>query len=1063
LRHPAQSGSAPSPPHAYTPRHLAEKILSSKSALEGEIKQVTVLFADVANYTALAHRLGPEEMHFIMKQLFDLLLDEVHRFEGTVNQFLGDGIMALFGAPIAHEDHAHRALHAALNMQDALQRWSATIEQEKEISITMRIGVNTGPVVVGSIGDDLRMDYTAVGDTTNLAARMQQIAEPGCIFVTDETRLLTEGYFEFHGCGKTEVKGESEPVEVYELTGLGEVRDKIDAARRLGLSKLVGRTQELSLMRSAFQDVQRGNGRVLYVSGEAGIGKSRLVLEFKETLAGEDLELFEWYCRAFGQGIPYHPLRETLGQYCTVTVGDTEEEIREKIGSGCGQMISSHLPGSMSSEEKTEMVSICVRSILSDKIRADLAEHVEPERQRQATFEALEAWLLAEDATKPTVLILEDVQWIDQATEEFLRYLVADVARTPLLLICSSRSTRPPAGLEQSGYTHIALEELPPPDSEELTRFLLGPSRADGAIVESILAKAGGNPLFIEEVVRSIREDEHLVPFSVPNTIQGIISARIDRLDEVLKSVLQAASVIGKEFALRLLERVVPLDADLPGHLQELESREFIRLSAQAPELRYTFKHKLFQEVIYNSLLSKRQQELHHLIGRSMEELYEGQLEEHAELLAHHYLQSHQDPEKALHHLEMAGAKAAGLFSTHDAMAFYEQALQLVRARPATEENLAKEVDLILRIAQVSYYEHVEQNIKNLRRALNISRTLGDEERLGQIYHWLGGNYFLRGDQDKAIACYEQCIALEEKLGNSRMVALSYSALGRSYFFQAKFEQAIQHLRTSADAIQQMGLKEELSYTYGFLGMTHGLRGEWDEAFRYCWEGLAIAEEIDIPNRIGAAHVYLAMVYAQKGEWDEAHASCRHSIEMGEKSGNPHYLVAAYAWLGLAEVKKGELDDAEEHLEYSVTLAAEIGTKSLTGWAHFALARLHLARGDLERAMHYCHESVQEALEMENGWREGEAYCVLAEIYMRQPSPNWKRAERFYTDSIRTLEEVQAQPSLARSHLSFGQAYQVRGDSQKAREHVGKALEMFREFGMPEEMNEAARTLETLG
>ncbi len=739
LRNAAGSDRPPSLPHAYTPRHLAEKTLSSKRAIEGEMKQVTVLFADVANYTALADMLGPEEIHYVMKQLFELLLKEVHRFEGTVNQFLGDGIMALFGAPIAHEDHVQRALRAALNMQEVVHRWSGTVEQERGVSFGIRVGINTGPVVVGSIGDDLRMDYTAVGDTTNLAARMQQIGEAGSIFVTDKTHEFAKGYFEFRGRGKWKVKGKSEPVEVYELTGLGEVRDRIDVAHRLGLSKLVSRTEELSLMQSAFQEAQQGAGKVIFVSGEAGIGKSRIVLEFKQTLANEDPRLIEWHCRSLGQSIPYHPLSEILGQHCNVKAGDTEEEISEKISSGCSQMASSCLPDSLGSDEKREMVDICVRSILSGKIRADLAGRMEPQRQRLATLEALKAWLLAEDAAKPTVLVVEDVHWIDQASEEFIRYLVAEIAKLPLLVICTSRSTCPPAFLEQEGCLHIPLKELSPVDSEELARLLLGPARADDVTVESLLTKAGGNPLFIEELVRSILEYDHVKPFTVPYTVQDIISARVDRLDEVLKSVLQAASVIGNEFPLTLLERVIELDGDLPKYLHELENRGFVWLSAEAPERRYTFKHKLFQEVIYNSLLSRNRLKLHYLIAQSMEQLYGGRQEEYVELLAHHYLMG-QDSEKASHYLEMAGAKAASLFSTREAIVSYERALQLAQARPPTKENLVKQVDLILRLAELSECEGVQPNIDNLRSALNFSRTIDDQERLRQVQHWLDKN-----------------------------------------------------------------------------------------------------------------------------------------------------------------------------------------------------------------------------------------------------------------------------------------------------------------------------------
>lgn len=602
---------------AYTPKHLADKILKGRSALEGERRQVTVLFADVAGFTALAEKLDPEEVHRIIDRCFDLITAEVHRFEGTINQYTGDGVMALFGAPIAHEDGPRRAVHAALGIQRALRDYSKELQSQRGLSLQMRIGINTGPVVVGRIGDDLRMDYTAVGDTTNLAARLQQSARPGSVLVSEATHKLITGYFETLDLGELPVKGHS-PVRAYEVLRPRGRKARLDVAAERGLTPLVGRDRELQMLVDLFREVKAGHGQVVFIAGEAGIGKSRVVLEFRRALAqaGEEATWLQSWCVSFDQSIPFVPMVDHLRENFRIEEFDGEPEIIAKVEHGMRRIgeLEAHIP--------------YMRYLLGVDPGDPAILLMEASDRRKKMFEAVRALTRRGATLRPLILVFEDLQWIDSSTEEYLGSLMDSVAGVPLMLLLTYRVGYAPPFGSRSFYTTLTLHSLTEAETLAMAGRVLGTEQFPKELKAALMEKAEGVPLFVEEVAKTLldlgvlRRDnggyrmvKEIAEVSVPDTIQGVLMARIDRLPDDSKRVLQTASVLGREVSLRLLGALWEGPGVPDPHLLELKRVEFLYEKTGGGEPVYVFKHTLTQEVAYESLLTSRRRALHAAAG----------------------------------------------------------------------------------------------------------------------------------------------------------------------------------------------------------------------------------------------------------------------------------------------------------------------------------------------------------------------------------------------------------------------------------------------------------------
>ncbi|MGD0662146.1 MAG: adenylate/guanylate cyclase domain-containing protein [Syntrophorhabdales bacterium] len=881
-----------SKPHSYTPKFLADKILTTRGAMEGERKLVTVLFADVANFTSLSEKLDPEEIHEIMDGCFKILMDEIHKYEGTINQFTGDGVMALFGAPLAHEDHAQRACYAALAIQNSLDRYSQKLKEDPSIDFKMRLGLNSGPVVVGAIGDDLRMDYTAIGDTINLASRMQSSAAPGAALVSEHTYRLVKDFFALSSLGKLAVKGKEEPQDAYVLLSPTEVKTRIEASAVAGLTPFVGRAKEMAMLTEALDRARSGSGQVVGIVGEAGVGKSRIILEMKGLFT--DTPALEGHCLHYGTSMAYLPVLDILRSYFGIKEGEQEFSIKRKMKDRFSKF-----------DEELKAILPPLHELLSLKVGDEAYLTLEPKQKRERIFEALRDLFIRESQNHPIILIIEDLHWIDKTSEEFLDYLIGWLANVPILLILLYRPEYTHRWGNKSYYTTIWMDQLPLPTSAQLVQSILSEGEMAPELRDLILTNAAGNPLFMEELTHTLldngtiekKDDRYLLrrkpsDMQIPDTIQGIIAARMDRLGENLKRIMQVASVIGREFAFRILQSITEMREDLKTHLLNLQGLEFIYEKSLFPELEYIFKHALIQEVAYNSLLFTRRKEIHERIGRAIEEIYPDRLEEFCEMLAYHYAKS-DNREKAYRYLRRSGGKAVKACSNQEALSFYRDAMAILRERPRTADNKRELLDLVLLMGIPMYYLlFPEDSLSVLEEGVRLCEELGDKRGLATLHNFIGrfhvhsGNPALgRRYQEDALHQAEGIEDIETMVRVATNLCPSYGTDGSFAKIPDVAPHVIALLEKSHREHDSFGLEvSPYAALQAFYGLSLGALGKFAEGERSCEKALSLARDINHLYSIGVAEYLYGALFSYKGDGENMVKHERGAVECLEKS-----------------------------------------------------------------------------------------------------------------------------------------------------------------------------------
>jgi predicted ATPase/class 3 adenylate cyclase len=1049
-------------PSSYTPKHLAEKILTSRSALEGERKQVTVLFADVADSSQVAQQMDPEVMHQLMDQVLRLMAEAVHRYEGTVNQYLGDGLMALFGAPVALEDHAFRAVQAGLALQETIGGYNAQLQHDHGVQIRIRLGLNTGLVVVGRIGDDLRMDYTAVGNTTHLAARLQALAEPGTMLITEATHRLVEGYIHSEALGPMEVRGQHEPATVYKvLTRRRRTRLEISAER--GLTQIVGRQRELALLHDCLARAEAGRGQVVGIVGEAGVGKSRLLYEFQSSLDAGRATWLAGHCVGYGQGTPYLPILEILHTNFQIEDGDNPLQIREKLRQGISQLAPS-LEGILPS----------LHELLAVAGEDEALKHLSPKEKRQKTFEALRALTVAGSQRRPHVIVLEDLHWMDQSSEDYLVFFIESLAGMPLLLLTTHRPGYTVRWADKTYYTQIALDVFTEREAEAMAATLLGTHDLPADLLQLIQEKAGGNPLFIEEVTHSLLERGVLVHHNgslhwagdaiieLPTTVQDIMRARIDRLEEPVKRTVQTAAVIGREFGLRLLTRLSDMAAEVEHYVEALKRQELIHEKRFFPELEYIFKHAVVQDVAYQSLLIQRRQQLHGAIGRAIEELDADRVEEHAAILAYHYARSEQR-EKAVAYGLRAGDRATRLYAHAEATTHYTQALALARALPASSAAQQAQIDAILKLAAVgATRQDMERDREHLEQARTLAEALGDDARLAQVLYWLGRLCYVRGEYQAALAYVEQSLALADQLDEDALSAPPVNLMGRVYFLFSDYPKASQMLARSVAQMQRLGNTTEEATAAGFAGFAFGFMGEFAQAFVHADHGLRLAQDIQNPFAEAAAYFYRALIHEQRGAWAQALRDCEEARRVGERMSDLFRVYLAKTTQGRIYTLTGDPARGRVLLEEGAVLADQLGTNFWLAWRTTYLAACLLALGELESVPALCDEAIRVAEAAGDQYPKALAQRTLAETLFALNAADPQPAESAMLEAIRLQQAIGAKPELARSYVSYGRMLQGQGEGEKARGFLIQAIEMFQQMEMTWDLVRAEQALHSL-
>jgi predicted ATPase/class 3 adenylate cyclase len=1056
-----EAASAPAPvpapaqdhtPLVYTPPHLMEKILASRADLEGERKQVTVLFADIKGSTELIASLDPEAARRLLDPALHLMMEAVHRYEGTVNQVLGDGIMALFGAPVAHEDHAVRACYAALAMQAAMQRYAEEVRRTQGLAVQMRVGLNAGEVVVRAIGNDLHMDYSAVGQTTHLAARMEQLATPGSILLTAPTLRLVEGLVRVHALGPVPVKGLAEPVEVFELVGITAIRRRLQAAAAHGLSRFVGRDHELESLQQALQQAGAGHGKIVAVVGEAGVGKSRLVYEFVRSHRTQGWLVLESASVSYGKATPYFPVLDLLRHYCHLEDGDDPRTIRAKV---TGQVLTL--------DAALQEAVPALLSLLDVLPEDDPFLILDPPQRRQRTLNALKRVLLRESQVQPLVLVFEDLHWIDSETQALLDSLVESLPRARVLLLVNYRPEYQHGWGSKTYYIQLRLDPLPPASANELLQVLFGDDASLVPLTQLLIARTQGNPFFLEESVRSLVETQVLVGergayrlakalpgIQVPATVQAVLAARIDRLPPAEKQLLQTAAVIGTEVSLPLLQAIAELPEEtLHRGLAHLQAAEFLYETHLFPECIYTFKHALTHEVAYGSLLQERRRVLHTRIVEVLEALAGERLTVQVEHLAHHALWG-EVWDKALAYCRQAGEKAMARSVHREAVGYFEQALSALSHLPEQQDTHEQAIDLRFALrSAVQASGDFARILVLLREAEALAAALDDPRRLGRASLLLSRSFSIMGAYDQAIAAGKRALATAS--GDVVLHALANQFLGVAYHTQGDYRQAIDSFRQTAMLLNGARRYERFGQVFlpavfsrAWLTRCHAELGAFAEGSTLGEEGLQIAKTVAHPASLMHAYYAIGLLALRQGDLPRALHLLEGAVGSCEEAARPAIFPAVAAALGAAYALDGRRADAvpllTSTMEQAMTRATS-GYPALFGYQ--ALCHLSLAE-----AQAFAIRAMELGRTHQAQGNQAYALHLLGEIAAHRNPLEAEPAETHYHQALALADALGMRPLQAHCHRGLGTLYATTGQREQARTELAAAIDLYRAMDM---------------
>ena len=1056
VRHPERD------PRDYTPKHLADKILQSKSALEGERKQVTVLFADVKGSMELSEQLDPEEWHRVLDRFFEILTDGVHRFEGTVNQYTGDGIMALFGAPIAHEDHAQRGCYAALHLRDLLRSYSQQLRREYGLDFQTRIGLNSGEVVVGKIGDDLRMDYTAQGQVVHLAERMERLAEAGRVYVAPASAALVEGYFALEDLGEFKVRGAQGSLHVYELLNLGTLRTRLDVSRARGFSRFVGRADEMASLELALHRATNGDGQVVGIVGEAGVGKSRLCLEFLDKSRALGVAVYDAHCPAYGKTVPLLPLLELLRNLFGIGEHDTSHEARRKIA---GELTL--LDGTF------DEVLPVVFDLLGVPDPERPAEPMDLEARQRQLYNFVRSLVHARGRRAPEVLLLDDLHWVDPGSDAFVAQIVEAVAGTRTLLLVNFRPEYHAEWMGKSYYQQLSLAPLGPEAIGELLRELLGSDPSISGLTDLIRVRTGGNPFFIEEVVQSLAESGSLVgtrgayrlaealeELAIPASVQVVLAARIDRLPEREKGSLQTAAVIGRKFAEVILKRVSELPEDqLAAALAHLREAEFVLEEALYPEVEYAFKHPLTQDVAYESQLSERRARVHAEVARAIEEIDASRLDERAPLLAHHWEAAGERLDAARWH-----ARAADWVRVND----YDEALRhwrrirtLLDELPDSEEAIEIGLGARLGILQVGGPHGLDG--REATSLMSEGRALAEQAEnaaaLTQLLLAYGSARIFAGDAEDGLRCFSEAEQVARDLADRDLESEAQTLLSWANISLGRLPDALALAEAALDACaDNPRLAGQADYYRVWALSEMGRIAEVRTRTRPRFE-----QQLS-PRAMAGRRRGRAQRAAAVGDFDQALREGRAALEICERLHDANGQVAMLRELGNIFARQDLWDEAAECFETACETARTVGTfLNLEASLVIPLARAYLGRGDWARARATADEAL--AVARKRGSRQYEAYAEIVSAQVMLETRGLaaaERAEQALDRAASLIEKTSARLYEPLLRIQRGELARLRQDDDARHSELSGAHRLYIEMGDLAYAERVARDLEEL-
>jgi class 3 adenylate cyclase/tetratricopeptide (TPR) repeat protein len=1023
-------------------------VASGAAGRPGEIKQVTVLFCDIVNSTALTERLGAEAMRDLVGSFIDASLAEVHRYEGSAPQFSGDGFMALFGAPLTQEDHVRRALLAALAIRRAVSGEGAEADGDRGLDLQIRIGIHSGPVVFGAIGGGFRIE-TAIGDTANVAARLEQAAEPGAILLSEAVRTLAQGYARTEPVGRLTLKGKSDLVSAHRLLGVARWRSARDAVAPARVTGFVGRDRELASLESLLPGVERGCGRVVGLVGDPGIGKSRLLGEFRRRACeGRRMTWIEGRCLSYGAAIPYSLALDLLRSHCDIVETDSAEAIVQKVGAGL-----------RAAGMDAEQDSAVLLHLLGVKGGAGSPAPANPEAIKAKSFEVLQRLCVEGSRRRPLVLALEDLHWIDAISEELLGALARRVGDARILLLAAYRPEYRPAWADGLSMTEIPLPPLSRGDSLRIVGAVLNAEEIAEPLTEEIVARADGNPLFLEQLALHAGEaGGRRADVTVPQTIHGVVMARIDRLPEASKQLLQIAAVIGREFSLRLLRAVWRGRGVLETRLRELARLEFLDEWPDDDGTTYVFRHALTQETTYASLLERERRRRHGDIGHSLEQLYCGRTDEVAELLALHFGRS-DETDKAVDFAILAGEKATRGWANSDALASFEHALSRLRVMPDSEANRMRRIDAVLKQAEVKFAlgQHAE-HIRALNEIREIVEDCNDLRRRAAWHYWVGFLHILTGSPpDVATHHCNEARALAAAVGSDEIKAIAESCLAHVHTVAGRLREAVEageHALTSFEARESLWWAGRTLWS---LSVAANCLGRWDESLDYCRRALDHGLALNDPRLVAVSWLRMGSAYIQRGDLKRGSECCNKALALAPPPYDAAMVRAARAY---ADIKSGSVENGIAGLSEVLAWSKHSNLSYTRLHQALWLAEGLLRRCELARARVVIEDVLNTSRTAGYIHFEGRALWLMGECLAREAV---EVADEWVGAAIYIFEGVGARNDLAKAMVTRAAVRQRGGDRDGARRLLGQASAIFEALGTldePARVNAAVVALE---
>jgi class 3 adenylate cyclase/tetratricopeptide (TPR) repeat protein len=1052
---------------------------------KGERKYVTVLFSDLSGYTAMSERLDPEDVKEVTTRIFGVAAKIIDKYEGFVEKYAGDAVMALFGVPDAHEDDPVRAIRAAREIHGLVENISPGVEELIGRPLTMHTGVNTGLVVTGEV-DMEKGTHGVAGDAINVAARLSSLAEADGILVGRKTFQQAEGYFEFEQMDPVKVKGREEAVQTYKVVSL---REKPVTLHRLtGLrADLVGRKVEMARLKEALDELYAGKGTIFSIYGDAGTGKSRLIEEFKNSLDPETVQWLEGHAYAYAQNIPYFPVINLLSRTFQVNEGDPPEKIREKIETGVHDLTGGDAG-----------VVPYVGSLFS--LSYPEVDDVSPEFWKARLKESIQVILSSLVQRSPTVILLEDLHWADPSSIELFRAILTEF-RHPALLLCLYRpqfslfSSHQSASLGEI-YHEISLQDLSPTESQEMVQSLLKTGIIPKELERFLQRKVEGNPFYLEEVVNALidsgvlRKDNgtwqvtaEIKESEISSTINGVITARLDRLERETRRVLQEASVIGRSFLYDILTRSSELKEQCDRHLLGLERLDLIRAKTLEPDLEYIFKHALTQEIVYNGLLKKERQKIHERIGLVMEQLFQDRLPEFYETLAYHFKNGESDL-KAVDYLTKSGEKALKRYAVQEAHQYYEEAFSLLTSKPIETEAENKRItELLIKWSLVYYYRgDFIGMVERLKAYKDQADLLEDKEIKGMFYAWLGFSFWFRGRFKETYEYSNLALRLGQDVGNKKVIGYACTFLSFACCELGDFDQAISDGQKANDIGKELGSDHYLFFKPLFsVATVYFYMGEVDKNHQLAQRLLDYGKRHSNIRCLVVGHLVKGFAHVTAGHYSAAIECFNKALEV---SADPFYSYLPRGCLGFCYVQTGELGKAEEVLRLVYDYSKNFGCEFWGDVSRLFLGIVEISKGEMSEGLKTIKNAHDLFCLQDRKYFIATTEFILASIYSQiilgegEITPGTmiknlgflvknvpfagKKAEQHFHNAIDVAKEIGAKGVMGQAYLGLGHLHKGKKRIDRAKECMIHAVQLFEECNADAFLKQAEEALASL-